>query len=376
MVLFGLGWCIVSTITHWQVLHAIGLMHQNLEYSHYFYQGTAGFYAALTPLLFCGKRGIRRAVGRALLIGIIASFILISHSYCRTFRRAFHVAHEILRQFNEMELSLPQDSNVFFMDVPTHIEGARVWWGGTSINVWRNPAPSLKPVFEKGLFHFTLEPLVRQRYPYKIYMLSRDLEVEKRRNEYESPPSFSLDYLRTMKLGEKDYFLQWLPEKTRLVDVTARAREAAKRRSTKKALAWDAVDLKKGSPWKPFGDARWEGLFGRRKAAKLSSSGCGGLSLEECNVPTAGFANLVLEIKIIKPGELNAELFYKTEEDDRFDANKRVTVLLEASPDFRTYHIPLTRRIHDLLDGDITGIRLVFRGKGPAEVEIRSIRIE
>lgn len=374
-VVFGLGWCFAAILAHWQVLHSIGLIAGNLEFSHYLYQPAAGFYLAVSALFICGQAGWRKALATSIMVALILAYSLVSLSYCTLYRHSFHVAHAILNQFKNMKLSLPQGSLVFLMDVPTHIEGAPIWWGGTSITVWTDPEPSVKPVFEKGLWHYSLEPIVRERYPYRIFMLNRDVELEKRRNEYEAPPRFTLDYLRSLKPGETDYFLQWLPGEERLVDISGRVRERIMKPPPSKALLWAGGEIAQGGAGAPFGDARW-GEAVDRGAVRLSiGSGGGGLGLERASVSPDEFGSLEMEFLLLKPGKVEAALEYRTEEENRFDRNKRVVFSLSATPDFNAVRVPLTRRIYDLIDGRITGIRIAFPAGNPVEIEIGSISL-
>lgn len=375
IVLFGFGWCFAAILAHWQVLHSIGLIDQDLEFSHYLYQPAAGFCLAVSAVLVCGQRGWKRALATCVTGALLVSYIVVSISYCTVFRRSFHVAQTILRQFKEMRLPLPQGSRVFMMDVPTDIEGARVWWGGTSITVWCDPAPSMGPVLERGLWHYSVEPAVRQRYPYRIFMVNRDVGLEERRNEYEAAPRFSLDYLRTLTPGETDYFLRWLPGEERLADITGLVRERMSKAPPPNPVSWTAGEIVRGGQWAPFGDARL-GKDADGGAVRLSiGPRGGGLRLEGAPFSPDERANLELEAALLSPGMVEAALEYRTEEEDRYDADKRVAFVLNAAPGFAAVRVPLTRRIYDLIDGRITGVRLAFpRGK-PVEVEIRSIRL-
>lgn len=372
-VLFGLGWCFTAILAHWQVLHSIGLIAGDLEFSHYLYQPTAGFSLALSALFICGQTGWRRAAATGILAAMIVSYSLISFSYCRVFRHSFRVSQAILRQFKGMGLPLPQGSRVFLMDVPARIEGAPVWWGGTSISVWADPGPSVKPVFEKGLWHYTVEPLVRKRYPYRIFMLNRDVEVEERRNEYEAAPHFTRDYLRSLKPGETDHFLQWLPGEERLVDISGRVR--ARMVKPPRPVSWGQKEMVRGGPWAPFGDTRWGRGSGRGTARLSIGSGGGGLSYGGAAISPAEYGGLEMDLLLLKPERVEAGLAYRTEEEDRYDDNKRVEFSIDAAPGFAAVRIPLTRRIYDLIDGKITGVRIVFPAGHPAEIEIRSISL-
>jgi hypothetical protein len=237
-VIFGMGWCFAAILAHWQVLGSIGLFSQNLEYSHYFYQSTAGFYLAISSLFICGQAGWRRTIATSILIALIFSYGLVSRSYCATYRYAFHVRHVIQNQFKNMNLHLPQGSLVFFMDVPTHIEGAPVLWGGTTITVWNDPEPSMKPVLERGLFHYSTELAVRESYPYRIFLLNRDVIIETRRNEYEAAPLFSLDYLRSLDIGKNAFFVKWNARDERLDNITQEVRAVAFAHEQKEPITW------------------------------------------------------------------------------------------------------------------------------------------
>jgi hypothetical protein len=63
-------------------------------------------------------------------------------------------------------------------------------------------------------------------------------------------------------------------------------------------------------------------------------------------------------------------------EDNIFDNNKRVSLDVTITDRYEKYSIPLTRRIYDLLDRDITGIRLLLSGKCPVKLLIENIQIE
>lgn len=375
VAIFGAGWWLVATFAHWQVLNKLNLVSKDMEYSHYLYQGSAGFSIAVGALLFCGERGWRRAAGRALLLLMLAAFITLSRSYCRNYRRAFRIAHEVLRQFSAMDLGLSPGSRVFMMDVPARLDGVPVWWGGTSIAVWRDYRPSLEPMYAKGLWHPAVELQVRERYPYRIYLLNRDVRLEERRNEYEAPPPFSLDYLRALKPGETDFFLRWLPREERLEDITALVRGKASKTPPPRPISWTAGEIARGGQWAPFGDARIEAL-GRRKAVRLSvGPRGGGLRLEGAPFPSDERASIEMEAALLSPERAKAALEYRTEEEDRYDADKRTAFVIKAAPGFTLMRVPVTRRIYDLIDGKIVGCRIVFPAGHPAELEIRSIRL-
>lgn len=374
-VLFGLGWCFAALLAHWQVLHSIGSIARDLEFSHYLYQPATGFYLAISALLVCGQTGLRRALATGIMGALICSYSLVSFSYCAAFRHSFHVTQAILHQFKGMQLQLPRGSRVFMMDVPTDIEGARIWWGGTSITVWCDPEPSMKPVLEKGFWHYAVEPAVRERYPYRIFMLNRDVGIEERRNEYEAAPRFTLDYLRSLKPGETDYFLQWLPGEERLVDISGRVRERMVKPPPSKTVSWRGAEIARGGSWAPFGDARWGGAAARGAVRLSIGAGGGGLSYGGAAISPDECGSLEMDLLLVRPGGAEASLEYRTEEENRFDDNKRVGFTLKAAPGFAAARVPLTRRIYDLIDGGITGVRIAFPAGSPVEIEFRSLSL-
>ncbi len=374
LILLGLAWCGAGILAHWQVLHSIGLVAQNLEFTHYLYQPAAGFCLAVGALLLGGPGGKRRKIAACLAVVVIVFYSAVSFSYCDAFRRAFTVAQTVLRQFREMRLRFPPGSRVFLMDVPADVEGARVWWGGTSIAVWCDPEPSIEPVMAKGLWHYTLEPTVRARYPYRIFMLNRDVWIEERRNEYEAAPRFTLDYLRSLKPGRTDHFLRWLPGEERLVDISGLVCERASK-AAPAAVSWGGRGIGRGGAWAPCGDARW-GVAGRSGAGRLSiGPNGGGLRLEKAQIPPDEFAALEMDVRLLTPGSVEAALDYRTEEEDWYDGNRRVLFTLSAAPGFAAVRVPLTRRIYDLIDGRITGLKVLFPAGAPVELEIRSISL-
>ena len=375
LVALGLGWCATDILLHWQVLHSIGLAAGNLEFSHYLYQPSVGFYLAVSALFLSGQEGWRRGLSTGIVAALVVAYSLVSLPYSALYRRSFHVAQTILRQFKEMRLPLPQGSRVFMMDVPTHIEGAPVWWGPTSITVWCDPGPSMGPVLERGLWHYSVEPAVRRMYPYRIFLLNRDVRLEERRNEYEAPPRFSLDYLRALKPGETDFFLRWLPREERLEDITALVRGKASKTPPPRPVSWTAGEIARGGQWAPFGDARIETAEGRNAVRLSVGPHGGGLRLDGAPFPPDERANIEMEAALLSPERAEAALEYRTEEEDRYDADKRAAFVLKAAPGFAFVRVPLTRRIYDLIDGKIAGCRIVFPAGHPAELEIRSIRL-
>ena len=376
LVIFGMAWCFAGILAHWQVLHSIGLLSQDLEYSHYLYQSTAGFYLAISSLFICGRPGWKRTIGLSILIAFIFAYGLVSRSYCATYRYAFHVRHVIQNQFNDMDLPLTQGSRVFFIDVPTHIEGALVLWGGTTITVWNDPEPSTKPIFEMGLFHYSIEPTIRERYPYRIFLLNRDVEIESRRNEYEAAPRFSLDYLRSLDIGKNAFFLKWNMKDERLDNITQEVRAVACAHEQKEQITWPPAQYEKAFLWGPFGNSKWDPENGGGESRLLVDSSGAGIQIDNLKIPPDEYKNLVLEMKGTETLTLNMTLQYKTVEDSLFDDNKRVSLDVPITGTYGNYSIPLTRRIYDLLDGDITGLRLLFSGKCPVELLIKDIRVE
>lgn len=373
LVVFGMAWCYAGILVHWQVLHGIGVISQDLEWSHYLYHSTAGFYLAVSVLFIQGKTGWERGVTTVMLAAILTAYGVVSRSYAATYRYAFRLRHLIQMQFDGMQLRLPQDSQVYLIDVPTLIEGALVFWGGTTMMVWNDPEPSTKPVFELGMWHHTIEPAVRARYPYRIFFLDRNVEIEKRRNEYEAAPHFSLDYLKGLDIGGSAYFLVWNMRDERLDDISPRIATIA--RARKQAVHPVSVRTPLDE-WRPFGDSVW-GQAGDGDEWKLRVGRSGsGLQAGGLAIPPDACGNLVLEMRSSEPSTLGLTLQYTTSEEPVCDEHKRVSAEVTVTRLWGTISLPLTRRIHDLLDGDITGLRLLFSGRCPMDLAVRRMRVE